>query len=63
LKPRTREFNLIKKKRENLEDVIKYEAISQANDSIIALYKMSGSERTTYFEKHIAKLKKEEEAQ
>ena len=63
LKPRTREFNLIKKKRENLEDVIKYEAISQANDSIIALYKMSGSERTVYFEKHIAKLKKEEEAQ
>ncbi|MFZ4678598.1 MAG: tetratricopeptide repeat protein [Flavobacterium sp.] len=63
LKPRTREFNLIKKKRENLEDVIKYEAISQANDSIIALYKMSGSERTTYFEKHIAKLKKVEEAQ
>jgi tetratricopeptide (TPR) repeat protein len=63
LKPRTREFNLIKKKRENLEDVIKYEAISQTNDSIIALYKMSGSERTVYFEKHIAKLKKEEEAQ
>jgi tetratricopeptide (TPR) repeat protein len=63
LKPRTREFNLIKKKRENLEDVIKYEAISQANDSIISLYKMSGSERTTYFEKHIAKLKKEEKAQ
>ncbi len=63
LKPRTREFNLIKKKRENLEEVIKYEAISQANDSIIALYKMSGSERTVYFEKHIAKLKKVEEAQ
>jgi tetratricopeptide (TPR) repeat protein len=63
LKPRTREFNLIKKKRENLEDVIKYEAISQENDSIIAIYKMSGSERITFFEKHIAKLKKEEEAQ
>jgi tetratricopeptide (TPR) repeat protein len=63
LKPRTREFNLIKKKRENLEDVIKYEAISLENDSIISLYKMSGSERIAYFEKHIAKLKKEEEAQ
>ncbi|WP_396139347.1 gliding motility protein [Flavobacterium sp.] len=63
LKPRTREFNLIKKKRENLEDVIKYEAISLENDSIISLYKMSDSERTTYFEKYIAKLKKEEEAQ
>jgi tetratricopeptide (TPR) repeat protein len=63
LKPRTREFNLIKKKRENLEDVIKYEAISQTNDSIISLYKMSGSERTAYFETHIVKLKKEEEIQ
>ncbi|WP_284650968.1 type IX secretion system periplasmic lipoprotein PorW/SprE [Flavobacterium terrisoli] len=60
LKPRTREFNLIKKKRENLEDVIKYEAIAQTNDSIISLYTMSGSERTAYFEKHIEKLKKEE---
>ena len=61
LKPRTREFNLIKKKRENLEDVIKYEAISQTNDSIISLYKMSGSARTAYFETYIVKLKKEEE--
>lgn len=63
LKPRTREFNLIKKKRENLDDVIKYEAISQTNDSIISLYKMSDAERTAYFEKYIVKLKKEEEAQ
>ena len=63
LKPRTREFNLIKKKRENLEEVIKYEAISQANDSIISLYKMSGSDRTAYFDTYIVKLKKEEEAQ
>ena len=63
LKPRTREFNLIKKKRENLEDVIKYEAISQNNDSIISLFKMPSSERTAYFETYIAKLKKAEEAQ
>ena len=62
LKPRTREFNLIKKKRENLDEVIKYEAIAQTNDSIISLYKMSGSDRTAYFEKYIVKLKKEEEA-
>ncbi|WP_240976560.1 type IX secretion system periplasmic lipoprotein PorW/SprE [Flavobacterium rivulicola] len=62
LKPRTREFNSIKKKRENLEDVIKYEGIAQRNDSIIALYAMSGDERTAYFEKHIEKLKKAEEA-
>ncbi len=63
LKPRTREFNLIKKKRENLEDVIKYEGIAQMNDSIISLYNMSGADRTTYFETFIKKLKKAEEAQ
>ena len=61
LKPRTREYNLIKKKRENLEEVIKYEGIAQTNDSIISLYNMSGSERIAYFDLHITKLKKEEE--
>ncbi len=61
LKPRTREFNAIKKKRENLEDVIKYEGIAQRNDSIISLFNMSASEKTAYFEKHILKLKAEEE--
>ena len=62
LKPRTREYNLIKKKRENLEDVIKYEGIAQRNDSIISLYNMDTEAKIAYFEKYIAKLKKEEEA-
>ncbi len=62
LKPRTREFNLIKKKRENLDEVIKYEGIAQKNDSIISLYYMSTDDRTKYFENYITKLKKEEEA-
>ena len=57
LKPRTREFNAIKKKRENLEDVIKYEAIAQKNDSIISLYKMSSTDKIAYFDKYIEKLK------
>jgi len=60
LKPRTREFNSIKKKRENLDDVIKYEGIAQTNDSIISLYKMTNEDRVAYFEKYIEKLKKEE---
>jgi hypothetical protein len=62
LKPRTREFNLIKKKRENLDDVIKYESIAQRNDSIISLYDMSSEGKVAYFEKHIEKIKKEEAA-
>ncbi|MGV9002511.1 type IX secretion system periplasmic lipoprotein PorW/SprE [Flavobacterium sp.] len=57
LKPRTREFNAIKKKRENLEDVIKYEAIAQTNDSIISIFKMSSSDKVAYFDKYIEKLK------
>jgi Tetratricopeptide repeat len=61
LKPRTREFNLIKKKRENLEDVIKYEGIAQRNDSIISLYGMSDSAKRIYFENYILDLKKQEE--
>lgn len=61
LKPRTREYNLIKKKRENLDEVIKYETIAQGNDSIISVYNMSAADRTAYYEKYIVKLKKEDE--
>lgn len=51
--PRTREHRLIKKKRDNLEDVIKYEAIANANDSIIRILKMSEPERNAFFQKYI----------
>jgi len=53
---------LIKKKRDNLADVIKYEGIAQRNDSIISLYKMSDTEKTAYFDAYIVTLKKQEEA-
>ncbi len=62
LKPRSREFYSIKKKRENLDDVIKYEGIAQRNDSIISLYNMSNEAKTAYFDKFIVDLKKKEEA-
>ncbi len=57
LNPRIREFNAIKKKKDNLVDVIKYEGIANANDSILSLVAMSESARTVYFEDYIAKLK------
>lgn len=60
LKPRTREFRFIKKKRENLDDVIKYEGIANRNDSIISVYGMSNFDRIAYFEKYILQLKKED---
>lgn len=61
LNPRTREYRNIKKKRENLTDVIHYEAIATKNDSIIHVFSLSDNARTAYYEAYIAKLKKEEE--
>lgn len=57
---RSREFKAIKKKRENLEDVIKYEAIAQQNDSIIKVYQMSPEEQIAYYKKYIAALKEKD---
>jgi hypothetical protein len=61
LNDRTREFRFIKKKRENLDDVIKYEAIANANDSILKVLAMSPTARIGYYEDYIAKLKKADE--
>ena len=58
---RTREHRLISKKRRNLEDVIKYEAIANANDSILMLVRKNPEEQIAYFEDFISKLKMEEE--
>lgn len=60
LDTKTREFRNIRRKRENLEDVIKYEAIANANDSILNLVRMSGQERKEFFAAYVAQLKKEE---
>ena len=59
---RTREHKAIKKKRENLVDVIKYEAIAQNNDSILHIVALSESGKNSFFEDVIARLKKEDEA-
>lgn len=61
LNTRSREFKAIKKKRENLVDVIKYEAIATRNDSIIKVFEMPEAERISYYEDHISNLKKEDE--
>lgn len=61
LEERTREFNAIKKKRDNLDDVIKYETIAQKNDSIINVLGLSDKDRISFYEDYIIKLKKEEE--
>lgn len=58
---KTREHKAIKKKRENLADVIKYEAIAQTNDSILKIVSMSEEGRKSFFEDVIARLKIEDQ--
>jgi len=60
LDDKTREFRIIRKKRENLTDVIKYEELSQRNDSILRLTTLSEEEQRTFFEEYIAKIKEKE---
>jgi tetratricopeptide (TPR) repeat protein len=53
----TRQWRRIKKKRENLDDVIKYEDIAATNDSILSIAGMSESEQLAYFTDYTSKLK------
>tara|TARA_Y100000815_G_scaffold151058_2_gene137216 strand:- start:28915 stop:31614 length:2700 start_codon:yes stop_codon:yes gene_type:complete len=59
----SREFRSIKKKRDNLADVIKYEGIAQRNDSILHVVSLSEAGRVTYYEEYIERLKAKEEAE
>lgn len=49
MEPNTLMRRRTQKKRDNLEDVIKYENIAQVTDSIISLTRMSEGERLAYF--------------
>ncbi len=55
----TRIYRRIKKKRENLDDVIKYEDIAYINDSIISIVNMNESERLAYFTDYTTNLKEQ----
>ena len=60
LKENSKSFRVIKRKRENLEDVIYYESIAQDNDSILSVVAMSDADKETYFQSYIETLKAEE---
>lgn len=60
LNDKTREYRSIAKKRQNLDDVIKYETISKANDSILYVTSLSDAERNEYYANYIEKLKAED---
>ena len=59
---KNKEYFGIAKKRENLNDVIKYEGIVKHNDSILRIVSLPQAERLSFYEKHIADLKAKEEA-
>lgn len=58
---RTPEHRLVKKKRENLEDVILYEGQRRSADSIFDILAMSPEQQIAYYNNHIEELKAEEE--
>ncbi len=51
----------VKRKHKNLASLIKFEKIVTVNDSILHLTSLSADAQKNYFEKHIAKIKKEDE--
>jgi tetratricopeptide (TPR) repeat protein len=63
LKLNSKPYRVIKRKRDNLEDVIKYEAIAKVDDSILKLTALSDAEKLSYFESYVSDLKEKVEAE
>lgn len=58
---KAREHRDIKYKREDLTEVIKYEDLAKVNDSILNILSLSELDRISFFEKHINRLRLEDE--
>ncbi|WP_338101648.1 tetratricopeptide repeat protein [Psychroserpens algicola] len=63
MKLNSKPYRVIKRKRENLEDVIYYEDIAQVNDSILRLVNLSETDRLAYFKTYTDELKAIAEAE
>ena len=61
LKRNSKLYRDIKRKRVNLDDVIRYEDIAQRNDSILNLINLSDDQRLVYFTNYTDKLKQKAE--
>lgn len=61
LKENSKLFRAIKRKRDNLDDVIFYEEVAQRNDSILSLARMSKEDQLAYFTEYTSKLKERAE--
>jgi len=57
----TKRLRRLKRKRENLQEVISFEEITQKTDSILNIVSMSKDEQTAFFQAHIDALKEAEE--
>ncbi|WP_224488231.1 type IX secretion system periplasmic lipoprotein PorW/SprE [Robertkochia flava] len=57
---KSKEYRLLKRQRDNLQEVIAYEGVRKRNDSILNLLAMTPENRLAYFENYIDSLKKEE---
>lgn len=60
LNERTREFRLIKKKREDLNDVIFYEGVAKENDSLLYVLNLSADDKFAYYQKYVVELEKQD---
>ena len=60
MNPMSREYVQVKRKRNNLVDIVRYEQISRKNDSILNLVSKSDPERRQEIEKLIERLKDED---
>lgn len=57
LKQDSKEFYALKRKRQNLDEVIKYEDIVASNDSILHVLSLSPAAKIAYYQKYIDQLK------
>jgi len=53
----SKKYRVLKKKRDNLDDVILYEGIARTNDSILTAVAMSPDERLAYYSEYTEKIK------
>ncbi|WP_378186023.1 tetratricopeptide repeat protein [Aquimarina sp. W85] len=53
----SKKYRTLKKKRDNLDDVILYEGIAKVNDSILNVVAMSPSQKTAYYSKYTDSIK------
>ncbi|MCK5823993.1 MAG: hypothetical protein KAG96_01140 [Ichthyobacteriaceae bacterium] len=55
-------YKPIRRKRNQLDDVIKFLKIAEANDSVLKIYNMNDEDRIAFFENHVKLLKADDEA-